>query len=61
MRLAFDEGGASGFIAGRSVWREAVGLDGAEREKFLSDVARPRLEELTAVASSYARPWHSAA
>jgi tagatose-1,6-bisphosphate aldolase len=61
MRIAFDEGGASGFIAGRSVWREAVGLDGAEREKFLSDVARPRLEELTAVASSYARPWHSAA
>jgi tagatose 1,6-diphosphate aldolase/sulfofructosephosphate aldolase len=60
MRIAFDEGGASGFIAGRSVWREAVGLDGAEREKFLSDVARPRLEQLTAVAATYARPWASA-
>jgi tagatose-1,6-bisphosphate aldolase len=60
MRIAFDEGGASGFIAGRSVWREAVGLDGADREAFLSDVARPRLEELTAVAATYARPWHSA-
>jgi tagatose-1,6-bisphosphate aldolase len=60
MRIAFDEGGASGFIAGRSVWREAVGLDGADREAFLSDVARPRLDELTAVAATYARPWHGA-
>jgi tagatose 1,6-diphosphate aldolase/sulfofructosephosphate aldolase len=57
MRTAFDEGGASGFIAGRSVWREAVALDGADREEFLSTVARPRLEELTAVAATYARPW----
>ena len=59
MRIAFDEGGASGFIAGRSVWREAVALDGADRAEFLSTVARPRLEELTAVAAAYARPWDS--
>lgn len=57
MRIAFDEGGASGFIAGRSVWREAVALDGPERAEFLTNVARPRLEELTAVAAGYARPW----
>ena len=57
MRVAFDEGGASGFIAGRSVWREAVALDGPDRAGFLADVARPRLEELTAVAAAYARPW----
>jgi tagatose 1,6-diphosphate aldolase/sulfofructosephosphate aldolase len=60
MRIAFDAGGASGFIAGRSVWREAVALDGAERQEFLTGVARPRLEELTAVAATYARPWQSA-
>jgi tagatose-1,6-bisphosphate aldolase len=59
IRTAFDDGGAAGFIAGRSVWREAVALDGAERADFLSDVARPRLEELTAVAAAYARPWNS--
>ena len=59
MRVAFDEGGASGFIAGRSVWREAVALDGAAREQFLATVARPRLEELTAVASAHAGPWAS--
>jgi tagatose-1,6-bisphosphate aldolase len=57
MRVAFDEGGASGFIAGRSVWREAVALDGGARAEFLATVARPRLEELTAVAAAYARPW----
>jgi tagatose-1,6-bisphosphate aldolase len=60
MRIAFDDGGASGFIAGRSVWREAVGLDGADRERFLWTVARPRLEQLTAVAARYAVPWRSA-
>jgi tagatose 1,6-diphosphate aldolase/sulfofructosephosphate aldolase len=59
MRVAFDEGGASGFIAGRSVWREAVALDGAERRQFLTEVARPRLAELTAIATTYARPWHT--
>jgi tagatose-1,6-bisphosphate aldolase len=57
MRTAFEEGGASGFIAGRSVWREAVALDGAERRQFLTEVARPRLAELTQVAATYARPW----
>lgn len=57
MRIAFEDGGAAGFIAGRSVWREAVALDGAERQTFLTDVARPRLEELVAVADKYAQPW----
>lgn len=57
MRVAFDDGGASGFIAGRSVWREAVELDGAARQEFLTTVARPRLEELTAIATQHARPW----
>ena len=57
MRVAFDEGGASGFIAGRSVWREAVALDGQARLDFLTTVACPRLEQLTAIAATYARPW----
>ena len=59
MRVAFDEGGASGFIAGRSVWREAVALDGAERREFLAEVARPRLAQLTEIATTYARPWRT--
>lgn len=57
LQIAFDEGGASGFIAGRSVWRESLPLSGEQRKSFLSDVARPRLEQLVAVAADRARPW----
>lgn len=58
IRIAADEGGASGFIAGRSVWREVVSLTGPEREEFLTSVALPRLERLVDVAESRARPWN---
>jgi tagatose 1,6-diphosphate aldolase/sulfofructosephosphate aldolase len=60
IRIAADEGGASGFIAGRSVWREVVSLAGRERQEFLSSVALPRLERLIAVAERSARPWTEA-
>lgn len=38
--------GASGFIAGRSVWKESAGMDGEERTAFLHGEARRRLSEL---------------
>jgi sulfofructosephosphate aldolase len=38
--------GASGFIAGRSIWKEAVGLPAADRDAFLAGEGRRRLEEL---------------
>jgi tagatose-1,6-bisphosphate aldolase len=57
LRIAFDEGGASGFIAGRSVWREVLPLNGNERQRFLAEVARPRLQRLVAVAVERARPF----
>ena len=60
LQVAFDDGGASGFIAGRSVWREAVALSGAAREEFLTTVAVPRLDKLVSVAASSARPWTEA-
>jgi tagatose-1,6-bisphosphate aldolase len=61
LKIAFDEGGASGFIAGRSIWREALPLRGVERQRFLDKIARPRLDDLVAVASQRARPWTEAA
>jgi tagatose-1,6-bisphosphate aldolase len=61
LKIAFDEGGASGFIAGRSIWREALPLKGVERQRFLDNIARPRLDDLVAVASQRARPWNEAA
>jgi len=53
IRIAADEGGASG-------WREGVGLTGPRREEFLTTVALPRLERLIEVAAHRARPWTEA-
>ena len=58
--IAADEGGASGFIAGRSVWREVVSLTGQQRQDFLTSVALPRLDRLITVAEHSARPWTEA-
>jgi tagatose-1,6-bisphosphate aldolase len=60
LKIAFEEGGASGFIAGRSIWREALPLNGMERQRFLDSVARPRLDDLVTVANDRARPWTDA-
>ncbi len=48
------DGGADGFIAGRSLWKEAVGRSAAERRRFLDEVARTRLEELLAIVDAAA-------
>jgi tagatose-1,6-bisphosphate aldolase len=60
LKIAFDEGGASGFIAGRSIWRETLPLSGVERQRFLDTVARPRLDDLVTVANQRAHPWTQA-
>jgi tagatose-1,6-bisphosphate aldolase len=60
LRISCDEGGASGFIAGRAIWKEAVGMEGDERTAFLRDVARPRLEACIDVIDGRARPWQDA-
>ena len=60
LKVAFDEGGASGFIAGRSVWRESLALSGSARQEFLETVARPRLNAVREVAAERARPWRQA-
>jgi tagatose 1,6-diphosphate aldolase len=48
------DGGADGFIAGRSLWKEAVGQPPAERRSFLGGVARRRMEEMLAIVDSAA-------
>ena len=50
-------GGASGFLAGRAVWRDAIGPD---PEPVLRERSVPRLQRLAAVVDSTARPWHAA-
>jgi sulfofructosephosphate aldolase len=48
LRASMDSG-AHGFIAGRSLWKEAVGRPAPERRRFLQDTARRRFEELLAI------------
>lgn len=60
IEISCDEGGASGFIAGRSVWKEAVGMDAQARDAFLKEVAIPRLDVLRASIAGRARSWTAA-
>ena len=53
------QGGASGFLAGRAIWQEAMHLDKAkERTKFLATVGADRLKKLNEIAVKYATPWY---
>jgi sulfofructosephosphate aldolase len=54
---AAGRGGASGFLAGRGIWRDAVGPD---PEPVLRDRAVARLVELGRVVDREALPWHEA-
>ncbi len=57
LRVSCDEGGASGFIAGRSVWREAVAMDHAARVAFLTETGRRRLDEYSSIIEGRARSY----
>jgi tagatose 1,6-diphosphate aldolase len=49
--------GASGVAVGRAVWQEAPKLTGAERVKFIEQVAVPRMQRITALCDALAKPW----
>jgi tagatose-1,6-bisphosphate aldolase len=51
--------GASGVLAGRSVWAEAATLTGGAREAFLETTARERLRRLVDLVDALGRPWHA--
>jgi tagatose-1,6-bisphosphate aldolase len=60
VRIALDNG-ASGFIAGRAIWGEAVTLVGAARAAFLEQTAVPRLAALRDLLGEHGRSWREAA
>jgi sulfofructosephosphate aldolase len=47
------EGGAAGFIAGRSLWKESVGMAPDERRAFLDGTVRRRFDELLALLQTH--------
>lgn len=49
--------GASGFLAGRAIWKEGVAMPAVERQSFIKDVAIRRLNTLSEIANKEARPW----
>lgn len=52
-------GGASGFLAGRAIWQEAMNIeDPKERANMLNTLGADRLKKLTELAAKYAVPWY---
>jgi len=51
------EAGASGVMAGRAIWKEALGVAGPERRQFLTTTARDRMAKLGEVCNRAARPF----
>ncbi|RIK11330.1 MAG: tagatose-bisphosphate aldolase [Acidobacteria bacterium] len=49
------EHGASGAMAGRSLWKDSLAMSSQEREQLLGSRARPRLAELAATIDGAAR------
>jgi tagatose 1,6-diphosphate aldolase len=49
--------GASGALAGRSIWSDAARMEEPARTAFLSGDARRRLERLGEVVAENGRPW----
>ncbi|MGD9115672.1 MAG: tagatose 1,6-diphosphate aldolase [Dehalococcoidia bacterium] len=51
--------GASGFLAGRAIWQEAMNIEGAkERAKMLRTLGADRLKKLAEIAAKHAVPWY---
>jgi tagatose-1,6-bisphosphate aldolase len=51
------EAGASGVLAGRSVWDEAATMPAADRDAFLVTTARERPAGLADMAEALSAPW----
>lgn len=51
------EAGASGWLAGRAIWKEAVTMTDEARADFLRTTAADRMKRLCDLSVRYARPW----
>ncbi len=49
--------GASGVMAGRTIWAESTRLRGADRDKFLDTIAVDRLSSVEQIVEEAASPW----
>lgn len=51
------ESGASGFLAGRAIWKEGIPMSPQDRRQFLAQKAIDRFRRLADIANQNARPW----
>jgi len=51
------ENGASGFLGGRAIWKEAVGRN--DMDQFLATTGVSRLNELAEIVDKAAHPWYA--
>jgi tagatose 1,6-diphosphate aldolase len=51
--------GASGFLAGRAIWKEMVDMSPDERQRFLAGAATERIQRLAEITADKARPWNA--
>lgn len=49
--------GASGFLGGRAIWKEAIAMTDNDRQAFLQNTASQRLMRLHDITVAHARPW----
>ena len=50
-------GAGASAAAGRSIWKEAVGMERPARQAFLADEGKRRLDNLVQVIDGRARPY----
>jgi tagatose 1,6-diphosphate aldolase len=51
------EAGASGFLAGRALWRDYVAAPPAHRSEVIEETVRPRFRELATIATEHGKDW----
>ena len=51
------ESGASGFVGGRAIWREAIAMTAEARRDFLADTGLRRVDHLREIVERSARRW----
>ncbi|MBZ0299635.1 MAG: hypothetical protein K8J31_07850, partial [Anaerolineae bacterium] len=51
------QGGASGFLGGRAIWKECIAMAPADRQQFLQTTGLERLKTLSNLAQQHGRPW----
>jgi tagatose 1,6-diphosphate aldolase len=49
--------GASGILAGRAIWKEALNYSNHERINFLDTIAMERMRQLSDICRKTAKPW----